>query len=69
MLDREPDGELKLDLDGKLVVPNIIELTCIKQYTVLKCSSSQRHIGCNIADSVIVRKIVRRHMKLIDPEA
>lgn len=43
MLDREPDGELKLDLDGKLVVPNIIELTCIKQYTVLVFQQSKTY--------------------------
>lgn len=41
MLDREPDGELKVDLDGKLVVPNIIELTCIQPDTVLVFQQSK----------------------------
>lgn len=43
MLDREPDRELKVDLDGKLVVPNIIEVTCIKPYTVLVFQQSKTY--------------------------
>lgn len=35
MLDREFDGEFKVDFDGKLVVFNIIELICIKLDIVL----------------------------------
>lgn len=41
MLDREPDRELKVDLDGKLVVPNIIELTCIQPDTILVFQQSK----------------------------
>lgn len=41
MLDREPDGELKVDLDRKLVVLNIIELTCIQPDTILVFQQSK----------------------------
>lgn len=51
-IDREPDGELKVDLDGKLVVPNIIELTCIQPDTVLVFQQSKTLVAIQLTASL-----------------